>query len=78
MAGLTGATVSKMEEANSGMTLFYICIYAGLYIGIIAAGSMMNTGMNAFSTFAIIFPLSSPYVLPGMILIGEVTWPIFL
>lgn len=77
LAGLTGATVSKMEEANSGMTLFYICIYAGLYIGIIAAGSMMNTGMNAFSTFAIIFPLSSPYVLPGMILIGEVTWPIF-
>ncbi len=58
------------------MTLFYLCIFAGLYIGMFAAGSMMGTGMNAFSTFALIFPLSSPYILPGAILIGEVTLPI--
>lgn len=76
LAGLTGATVSKLEDANSGMTLFYLCIFAGLYIGMFAAGSMMGTGMNAFSTFALIFPLSSPYILPGAILIGEVTLPI--
>lgn len=78
LAGLTGATVSKVEDVSSGMTLFYICIFIGLYLSIFAAGSMMGSGMNGLATFAYIFPLSSPYILPGVILIGEVTLPLLL
>lgn len=73
LAGLAGATVSKMEEANEGMTLFTLANMVGAYIGIAAASVMVSSGFNGFVIFACIFPLSSPFVLPGTIIIGKVS-----
>jgi ABC-2 type transport system permease protein len=75
LAGLAGATVSKIEELNEGLTLFMIVNMVGAYIGIAAAGILMGEGMNSFVNFALLFPLSAPYILPGAILIGKVSLP---
>ena len=42
LAGLTGATVSKLEDVASSMTLFYICNFVGLYMSLFTAGMMVE------------------------------------
>ncbi len=71
LAGLAGATVSKLEEISEGMTLFTLVNLVGVYIGLGAANTMMASSDNSFVTFALLFPLSSPFVLPGAILVGK-------
>lgn len=71
LAGMAGATVSKIEELNEGMTLLTITTLIGVYIGFGAANVLMASGRNAFVTFAFLFPLSSPFLLPGAILVGK-------
>jgi len=76
LAGVTGATVSKLEELNEGLTLFTLTSLVGVYIGLGAASTLMGKGVNAFVTFAFLFPLSSPFVLPGAILVGKAGLPV--
>ncbi|WP_084558559.1 ABC transporter permease [Anaerocolumna xylanovorans] len=71
LAGMAGATVSKIEELNEGMTLLTLTTLVGVYIGFGAANVLMGSGSNAFVTFAFLFPLSSPFLLPGAILVGK-------
>ena len=71
LASLAGATVSKLEEINEGLTLFTLTNIVGAYIGIGAAAALMGAGESAYVTFAFLFPLSSPFILPGAILIGK-------
>jgi len=71
LAGLAGATISKLEELREGLQLFTITNVVGAYIGIAAANILMGAGDNAFVTFAYLFPLSSPFILPGAILVGK-------
>ena len=71
LAGLCGATASRMEEANDSLMLFTVTALVGAYIGMGAAGSLMGIGDNAFVTFALIFPLSSAFLLPGALLVGK-------
>ncbi|MGI6537201.1 MAG: ABC transporter permease [Caldicoprobacterales bacterium] len=44
LAGLTGATVSRLEEMNEGLTLFTFVNMAGAYIGIGAANVLNGSG----------------------------------
>ncbi len=76
LAGLAGATVSKIEELREGLTLFTIVNLIGVYVGLGAAGTLMGSGVNAYVVFTFLFPLSSPFLLPGAILIGKVSLPI--
>lgn len=76
LAGLAGATVSRMEELNEGLTLFTFTNIIGAYIGIGASGTLVGAGINPFVTFAFLFPLSSPFILPGAVLIGKATLPL--
>jgi ABC-2 type transport system permease protein len=71
LAGLCGATVSRMEEAGEGLKLFTFANLIGAYVGMGAASALMAAGDNAFVTFALLFPLSSPFLVPGAILIGK-------
>lgn len=72
LAGLCGATVSRMEEVNECLTVLTMATLVGFYIGITAAGVMMSSGATTFSTFALLFPLSSAFLLPGALLVGRV------
>lgn len=74
LAGLAGATVSKLEEISEGLTLFTIVNLVGVYVGLGAANTMMASSDNTFVTFALLFPLSSPFVLPGAILVGKASF----
>lgn len=71
LAGLCGATASRLEEAGDSLMLFTVTSLVGAYIGMGAAGSLMGIGDNAFVTFALIFPLSSAFLLPGALLVGK-------
>lgn len=77
LAAMAGATVSKQEELNEGLTLFTMTNLIGVYTGIAAANVLMSAGSNAFTLFAFLFPLSSPFLLPGAIIIGK-TSPILI
>ncbi|NLK99673.1 MAG: ABC transporter permease [Clostridiales bacterium] len=76
LAGIAGATVSRLEEINEGLTLFTMVSLVGVYIGLGAANTLIGAGTNAFVVFAFLFPLSSPFVLPGAILVGNASLPI--
>lgn len=76
LAGLAGATVSRIEEMSEGLTLFTLTNMVGVYIGIAASGILMGAGINAFVIFSFLFPLSSPFILPGAILIGKASLPV--
>lgn len=78
LAGLAGATVSKLEELNEGLTLFTLTSMVGVYIGLGAASVLMGKGVNTFVTFSFLFPLSSGFVLPGAILVGKASLPIII
>ncbi len=71
LAGLCGATASKVEDAGESLTLFTFTSIIGAYIGIGASASLMAAGDNAFVTFALICPISSPFLLPGAMAIGK-------
>ena len=71
LAGLCGATASRMEEAGESLTLLTMTSLVGFYIGFGAAGTLMAAGDNAFVTFALIFPVSSSFLLPAALLVGK-------
>lgn len=76
LAGLAGATVSRMEELQEGLTLFTFTNIIGLYVAIAASASLMLSSTNGFAIFAFLFPISSPFLLPGAILIGKISLPL--
>lgn len=71
LAGLCGATASRMEEAGESLSLLTMTSLVGFYIGFGAASTLMATGENAFVTFALIFPVSSSFLLPAALLVGK-------
>lgn len=71
LASFAGATVSRLEEIQEGLTIVTFATLIGAYIGIGAASTLMGSGENAFVTFALLFPMSSPFILPGALLIGK-------
>jgi len=76
LAGLTGATVSRLEDLSEGLMLFTFTNLIGAYVGIGAASVLMGAGVNGYVIFTFLFPLSSPFILPGAILIGKASLPI--
>lgn len=71
LAGLCGATASRMEEAGDSQMLLTFTSLIGFYIGMGASTSLMTSGDNLFVTFALIFPISSAFLLPAALLIGK-------
>ena len=71
LAGLCGATASRMEEAGESLSLLTMTSLIGFYIGFGAASTLMASGDNAFVTFALIFPVSSSFLLPAALLVGK-------
>lgn len=78
LAGLAGSACSKIEEMSEHLTVFTMTTVVGAYLGIAAAVALMASGESAFVTFAYLFPLSSPFILPGAVLIGKVSIGVML
>lgn len=74
LGGLVGATISKLEELNEGMISYSFTMIIGAYIGL---GIVFASGIRGVSysylNFACIFPLSSLFITPSFILLGEIS-----
>lgn len=76
LAAMCGATVSKMEDTQEGLVLITITTLIGCYLGMFASTMLQTSGVNAYVIFAVLFPLSAPFLLPGVLLIGSISWPL--
>lgn len=79
VAGLAGASVSRLEEMAEGMKLYQMFLIAGSYIGIfLCIRQMMGNVSQAAVNVCCIIPLSAPFVMPANLLLGKVSLPIAL
>ena len=74
LAGLAGASVSKMDEITEGMKIYNLLIIVGSYIGLGMCIVMVNGGDNQlFINLCSLFPISSPFVVPASVLLGKIS-----
>ncbi len=71
IAGLFGATVSKMDEVQEGMKTFNMILIVSFMAGIGSLITMMTTGINSFVKATLLIPFTAVFVLPGAFMIGK-------
>jgi len=74
IAGLAGASVSKIDELQEGMKMYQLVCLIGCYSAIFlcikeSSGGVSDGVLNGLS----IFPISAPFVLPSNLLLGKVS-----
>ena len=72
VAGLFGASVTKMEELQQGMKGYTFMLLISFFLAYGALMVMTSNGTNPFIYFTMFFPLTAPMVMPGAILIGKI------
>ncbi|MBQ4575332.1 MAG: ABC transporter permease [Clostridia bacterium] len=78
LAGLVGASVSRVEETTEGLKGFTFVLMIGCYLGLAnTIYSMFDAGSLLF-WLSMLLPISSPFVIPAYLLIGRVSTPIAL
>lgn len=72
VAGLAGASVSKIEELAEGMKLYQLFLVSGSYVGI-ALCIMEMTGKvdNRVLAAVSLFPMATPFTLPANLILGK-------
>ena len=75
IAGLSGATVSKVEELAEGLKLFTFALIIGVYL-VIALMSFASAGegMGTFSYVVYYLPFSSVFIVPVYLLLGRISF----
>ncbi|MBR5666348.1 MAG: ABC transporter permease [Lachnospiraceae bacterium] len=74
IAGLCGAMVTKMEELQESVSLLTMTNIIGSYLALFAAMAMQKSLTSPLFYAAVLIPISSPFLLPGVVLIGEGAW----
>ena len=70
IAGLCGALVSKLEELQESLSTLTVCTIIGAYLAMFAAMSMQKSLTSPLFYAALFVPLSTPFFLPGICLVG--------
>lgn len=79
LAGLAGASVSKMEELAEGMKAFQMVMVIGAYLGIGMCIVLMTGGDNQlFVNICSLLPFSAPFVVPASILLNKISMGVAL
>ena len=75
IAGIAGATVSKVEEMSEGMKLFTFVMTIGAYLPLFMAmsQSISGDGWGNLSYVVYLLPISSLFILPQYLLLGKVS-----
>ena len=74
VAGLAGASVSRMEEMSEGLKIYQLLLVVGSYIGIfLCIMQMMGNVSDGVVNICCILPLSAPFVMPANLLLGKVS-----
>lgn len=71
LAGLFGASVSKMEDLQQGLKVYTAIILVAFFACITACEMMWTVGINGFVSVMMFIPFTSVMILPGAILIGK-------
>jgi ABC-2 type transport system permease protein len=72
IAGLFGATISRIEDLQSALTPLSLIGVLGFYLAYVAPAFSLESGeVNVVQRFSYYFPISSPFALPGVIISGE-------
>lgn len=71
LAGLFGASVSKMEDLQQGLKAYNFIILISFFAAFAACEMMWTVGINGFVNFTLVFPLTSVFIMPGALLIGK-------
>lgn len=72
VAGLFGASISKMEDLQQGLSTYNFIIIIAFLMCMTAAQLMWTVGIGGFVSFCLLFPLTSALLLPGAVMIGKV------
>ncbi len=72
LAGLAGASVSKMEEVAEGLKIFNITMVAGSYMGIALCIVLMLGESPLFTNICCLFPVSAPFVVPACLILNKI------
>lgn len=70
VAGLCGAMVRKLEEMQESMSLLVILTLIGAYLAMFASMSMQKSLSNPLFYAAMFVPISAPFLLPGVCIVG--------
>ncbi len=74
LAGLAGASVSKMEELGEGMKVYQIVMVAGSYLGLALCIVLLSGGdSQLFTNICCLFPISAPFVVPACLILNKVS-----
>ena len=71
MAGLVGASVSRLEDLAGAMQPLMLISVAGFMLAYMPSAMNYEGEMDGVIAFSHFFPLSSPFALPSAILMGE-------
>lgn len=74
LAGLAGATVSKVEDTAEGLKLFVLVILAGVYLALAIIMTGLNgAGNRTLEYIGYLLPLSSPFIIPSYVWLGKIS-----
>ncbi len=72
LAGLAGASVSKMEELTEGMKIYQFVMVTGFYIGLGVCVMEMMGGLDPMIiNICSMIPISTPFIIPATLLMGR-------
>lgn len=72
LAGVAGASVSRMEEIGEALKLYNIIMVIGAYFGLGIAISSSAGGISVINYIAYLLPLSSPFIVPVHLVLGKI------
>lgn len=72
LAGLAGASVSKMEEVAEGLKIFNVTMVAGSYMGLALCIVLMLGESPLFTNICCLVPISAPFVVPACLLLNKI------
>lgn len=75
VAGIAGATVSKIEEMAEGMKIYTFTMMIGAYLPLFMAmtNSVGESGWGNMAYIVYLLPISSMFILPQYLILGKVT-----
>ena len=75
LAGLCGATASKLEELSESTKLYTMLLMIGFFLSFAVVMMLYGgAGNQTFTNICCLIPISSPFILPACLLLGKVSW----
>lgn len=79
LAGLLGASVSKMEEMQETMAVYQVVLVFGCYADLALCVMQITGAANPMLAKVLsICPITSPFLVPGSMLLGKMSWPLII